>query len=345
MLSVLFFHYCYGSPVFKSGVLRIVWFLNNSIFLGTNYAFFFISGYRMRLRDPKKYFKMQFNEIKGMYCWTAVASVVLYFIMWGLLTYDSLYVLIKESVQLGAGFLFGAVKAFKLGRFLVQYVGPMWFLLTAFWAQIYVNTLLKSKYAKHGWWILSLAMLIVVFLQIPFPVMGILSGVIFSIVVYAGYRAKERKLLDRIRPRQVLILSAGMLAVQTALYLMTGKDLEELYLAVPAYYIVYFPVGFLWGIVLCYFGLQLNGSDAKILEWIATIGRYSSYVFCVHTVDYLAIPWYRVSEIMGLSPVADFIVIIMLRCTFVLLGCLLVSYIVRNKWELKEKIYALTHPK
>ena len=55
------------------------------------------------------------------------------------------------------------------------------------------------------------------------------------------------------------------------------------------------------------------------------VGRRSLHIFCLHTVELIAVPWYLFAAQFAANPIVGLLAQYLLRCSFIAAGCLLLE--------------------
>ena len=55
------------------------------------------------------------------------------------------------------------------------------------------------------------------------------------------------------------------------------------------------------------------------------MGRRSLHIFCLHTVELIAVPWYLFAAQFAANPIVGLLAQYLLRCSFIAAGCLLLE--------------------
>ena len=88
-------------------------------------------------------------------------------------------------------------------------------------------------------------------------------------------------------------------------------------------------VGFLF---LTLFHLS-NRYHGKIVKAFRATGKYSLYILCFHTIEYLVFPWERVSAHFTGHVIAGTLVTFAIRSIMIAVGCYLIKIYLNKKMK------------
>ena len=76
------------------------------------------------------------------------------------------------------------------------------------------------------------------------------------------------------------------------------------------------------GFLLLRLCMLLNAErfKSKVTRALRTIGRYSLYILCVHTMEYLAFPWTKVQSLVSGHVVLGIVITFVMRCLIIAVG-------------------------
>ena len=141
--------------------------------------FFFISGYFLKPRTFRRQLAKSINGLVVPYLYTCIVMLIIKIVKYGFS-----YELVEEWFLISVYAVpSNAIPGKHMG---IKQVGPIWFLLALFWAQIYVQMIRKIK---TGWKIvfvsLGMALAIIIGNKIWLP-FAILNGAMGAFFVFAG---------------------------------------------------------------------------------------------------------------------------------------------------------------
>ena len=254
-------------------------------------AFFIASGYGFRKRSIGKCVHQQLKSLLKPYCFTALFTTVLHFII----HYKSFGYLpgtISESIKVGGGFLLGLPHtAVYFGQQFFS-CGPMWYLLSLLVGWIMLDALLNIfpenyiHFAVIGTALLGWGTSLV--WELPFC---LTQGAAVVPYLYIGFLAKKHHWLEKpLSPRvRNLLLTACAVICFGALVTRTTDCISMAQWSLgPVSILLDGAAGFLFIRLF----LLLNRGRGIIVRFLEAVGRRSLNIFCIHTIELIAIPWY-----------------------------------------------------
>ena len=265
-------------------------------------AFFIASGYGFRKRSIGKCIHQQLKSLLKPYLYTALFTCVLHFII-HYKTFQYLPGTIGESVKVTGGFLLGLPHTAEYFGQEFFSCGPMWYLLALMIGWILLDIILNifpESYIK--WAVLGTMLLgwgISLVWEAPFC---IAQGMVTVPYLYIGFLAKKKRLFEKkFRPLAILGLLAAALGVALGV-LLTGKtdcvSLGEWTMG-PVSILLDGIVGL--GFIVLFMKVQ-RLLDNPVTHLIEAVGRRSLYIFCIHTVELTAVPWYLMVQKYAAAP-------------------------------------------
>ena len=254
-------------------------------------AFFIASGYGFRKRSIHKCIEQQLKTLLKPYVYTALATTVLHAFIHHA-AFGSWDAAISESAKVLGGFLLGLPHTATYFGHQFFSCGPMWYLVALMLAWVLLDVLLEifpERYitpAVVGVTLLGWGVTLV--WEAPFC---IAQGMVSLPYLYIGYLAKKNRWLDKPLPRRTLYILLGgtaltavgaLLAQSTDCISMGEWTLGPLSILLDA------ATGFLFIRLF----MRLNRFTGPIAQGLQAIGRNSLNIFCIHTVELIAIPWY-----------------------------------------------------
>ena len=255
-------------------------------------AFFIASGYGFRKRSIHKCIEQQLKTLLKPYVYTALATTVLHAFIHHA-AFGSWDAAISESAKVLGGFLLGLPHtATYFGQQFFS-CGPMWYLVALMLAWVLLDVLLEvfpERYitpAVVGVTLLGWGVTLV--WEAPFC---IAQGMVSLPYLYIGYLAKKRRLFETpLSGRAKAGLIASALGVVAGVLLTQSTDCVSLgeWTMGPLSILLDGAVGY--GIIRLFLKWQrrVDGPISHAIEWV---GRRSLFIFCIHTVELTAIPWY-----------------------------------------------------
>lgn len=292
MLLIVFAHTSELYPVGDISTITPVTFFLFAYRESLMAAFYIASGYGFRKRSIGKCISQQFKTLFKPYAYTGLATTIAHFVI-HYKTFGNWNNAVYETYKVLGGFVLGLPHtATYFGQEFFS-CGPMWYLLALMIGWILLDIILNifpESYIK--WAVLGTMLLgwgISLVWEAPFC---IAQGMVTVPYLYIGFLAKKKRLFEKkFRPLAILGLLAAALGVALGV-LLTGKtdcvSLGEWTMG---------PVSILLdGIVgLSFIVLFMKVQrllDNPVTHLIEAVGRRSLYIFCIHTVELTAVPWY-----------------------------------------------------
>ena len=242
---------------------------------------------------------------------------------------------ISESAKVLGGFLLGLPHTATYFGHQFFSCGPMWYLVALMLAWVLLDVLLEifpERYitpAVVGVTLLGWGVTLV--WEAPFC---IAQGMVSLPYLYIGYLAKKRRLFETPlsgRAKAGLIVSA--LGVVAGVLLTQSTDCVSLgeWTMGPLSILLDGAVGY--GIIRLFLKWQrrVDGPISHAIEWV---GRRSLFIFCIHTVELTAIPWYLMAAKYADHPVQG----MLLQFVFSLVSIFAVTELLMRRKELGRKL-------
>lgn len=207
-------------------------------------------------------------------------------------------------------------------------IGPMWFLLALYFGTLIFNIIMqhKNKLVHLGFVfvIYIIGIIVLDFKWIPYA-----FSVSFTAVgyIYLGYLIKKSNLL--IKADLKVKIGTTLCAFIIIFLAVTYNYIDK----VPDLFYIFDEqiIKLLCGVILFSGTLWLNRFRGNISNKIRLIGRYSFWIFCIHSIEYICIPWENLTKIFGQNTYLVISVVMILRLIICGLGCYLLYAIKRRK--------------
>ncbi len=279
-----------GNPLMKIPVLLL-----SPIGASLIPAFFLLSGYGFRKRPVVKCMKQQISLLLKPYLYVAAATVSLHLIF-HYLAFHYWPASVKETLKVAGGFILALPQNVEFGSFRFFGCGAVWYIIALFLGWILLDILMNIVDEKYT----GLAVLLVVLAgwiagygrNLPFCFS---QGLIAVGFLHAGYRIKKNRLfLRELNGRsRLIILSACAISLFLTIWSGEIDNMDKgVWAAGPLSILIDTVVGV--GIIMLI--LKLNRFDNPFLGLLQKIGRESLLIFCIHTVEMIAVPWYLLQE-------------------------------------------------
>ena len=314
MLMIVFGHTFSISLFFddKNYFMVVLQLLLSLIYIGLMPAFFIVSGYGFRKRPVKKCVKQQLSFLLKPYLIVAVSTVLLHFVF-HYMAFRYFPASVKETIKVAVGFLLALPQNKDICGITFFGCGTMWYIVALLIGWILLDIFMNyipEKYvdiaviasATLGW-------LIGVGNVIPFCIS---QGMIAVGFMRIGYQIKKAKFFERQLEwyGKIGIILSCIFSI--LLLMWTGKldNMDEgIWVAGPISMLMDAFIGV--GILILV--LKLNQLEHPLLRFVQMIGRDSLLIFCVHTVEMIAIPWYLLKEHYSGIPFLGNMLVLLLR--------------------------------
>ena len=302
MLLIVFAHTSELYPVGDVSTITPVTFFLFAYRESLMAAFYIASGYGFRKRSIGKCISQQFKTLFKPYAYTGLATTIAHFVI-HYKTFGNWNNAVYETYKVLGGFVLGLPHtATYFGQEFFS-CGPMWYLLALMVGWILLDIILNvfpESYIK--WAVLGTMLLgwgISLVWEAPFC---IAQGMVTVPYLYIGFLAKKKRLFEKkFRPLAILGLLAAALGVALGV-LLTGKtdcvSLGEWTMG-PVSILLNGIVGL--GFIVLFMKVQ-RLLDNPVTHLIEAVGRRSLYIFCIHTVELTAVPWYLMVQKYATAP-------------------------------------------
>ena len=296
MLTIVFAHSAELYPVGATTTITPMTFYLFAYRESLMAAFYIASGYGFRKRSIGKCIDQQFKTLLKPYIYTGIATTVFHFII-HYLNFGSLENAATETFKVLGGFALGLPHtATYFGQTFFS-CGPMWYLLSLMIAWILLDVILNIFPENYTHWAVAAVTLlgwgICIAWETPFCI-G--QGMVTVPSLYVGYLAKKYKLFDKPLSRKLKLGMIGSALAVAALVLWT-QSTDCVSMAEWTMGPVSIALDVMTGLgmlsLLLWFQRHV---DNFLTRGIQAVGRRSLYIFCVHTVELTAIPWYLMVE-------------------------------------------------
>ena len=289
--------------------------------------FFIMAGYSTHIeKDMKLYIKKNSKAILIPYFLTMVVLIVLRAIRY----FCSGEFTIQIISPIALGFLYGnGIAGSKLfGTLTMESVGAAWFLLALFWSGFIHQLLLRINHSKVRVILAgSLTIAAVLFpdahqFQVPWCIVPGCTAVGFREI---GRLMKTHKMLYK----KINWPFTGMAISLTIIlhFISNAKFWSNVW----QFGILDYLSAAAAGVVLLQLYIKSELAVARFTDGLAYIGRYSLYFFCLHNVEMLLFPWYKVyTHIfipLHISWEMAFLIMYVGRIVFAVFGCYLIIWV------------------
>ena len=254
-------------------------------------AFFIASGYGFRKRSIHKCIHQQLKSLLKPYLYTALFTCVLHFII-HYKTFQYLPGTIGESVKVTGGFLLGLPHTAEYFGQEFFSCGPMWYLLALMVGWILLDVILNIFPEQYVPWAVAGCALLGWGVSLVWePPFCLIQGAVIVPYLYIGFLAKKKHLLDEPLPPKVF---AGLLGVSAliAVGALATRTTDCISLAEWSLGPLSIFLDGAAGLLFIRLFMRLSHFHGRIVRFLEAVGRRSLHIFCIHTVEIIAIPWY-----------------------------------------------------
>jgi len=296
-------------------------------------AFFIASGYGFRKRSIHKCIHQQLKSLLKPFLYTALFTTVLHFWI-HYKTFGYLPGTISESIKVAGGFLLGLPHTAEYFGQEFFSCGPMWYLLALLVGWILLDVILNIFPEKYIPWAVGGCALLgwgaSLVWELPFC---LIQGAVVVPYLYLGFLAKRHHLLDAKLPPKVF---AGLLAATAliAVGALATRTTDCISLAEWSLGPLSIFLDGAAGLLFIRFFMRLSRSHGPIVRFLEAVGRRSLHIFCVHTVELTAIPWYLMAAQYADRPVQG----MLLQFVFSLVSIFAVTELLMRRRELTRRL-------
>lgn len=285
-------------------------------------AFYIISGYGFRKRPVGKCIRQQRKAMLRPYLFTALATGALH-LYWHYTMFHGWETAVTETWRVLGGFALGLPHTVEYGGVTIFSCGPMWYLLALLVGWIVLDIVLNLCPERFTTPAVVAVMLFgwasCLIWELPY---SLSQGLIVVFYIYIGYQAKRKKLFEKPLPRwygAAFVASMALIASGAILRQFTDNLSRGEWTLGPVSILLNGLIGF--GMTRWFTHLDCRQSlPVRLLE---KIGRCSLVIFCVHTMELQAIPWYLLAARFADRPVLGMAVQLALRTALIGVVCAL----------------------
>ena len=210
---------------------------------------------------------------------------------------------IGESIKVTGGFLLGLPHTAKYFGQEFFSCGPMWYLLALMVGWVLLDVILNIFPERYVPWAVAGCVLLgwgaSLVWELPFC---LIQGAVVVPYLYIGFLAKKKHLLDEPLPPKVF---AGLLAATAliAVGALATRTTDCISLAEWSLGPLSIFLDGAAGLLFIRLFMRLSRGHGPIVHFLEAVGRRSLNIFCVHTVEIIAIPWYLMVAKFSAQPV------------------------------------------
>lgn len=236
---------------------------------------------------------------------------------------------VRELLRSLLAFALGHHLVAHYGTFEMLHIGPMWFLVALAGGWFLLNLILQFS---QGWkrnLLVLLAGFIGYFgnllaatynILVPFCLFFMFE---FVLGLYLGYLARVHNWFEK----KLSPIAIVLIVVSLAAFAWKYDVRYELYNQSDLPLGIFTPyAAAAVGFGVTYLMTHINRRENPITNFLEAIGNNSIYIFCVHTVEYIGVPWvWFKANLPDASVKHMYCMILILRFTFIALGMLVIK--------------------
>lgn len=300
-------------------------------------AFFMISGYGFRKRPVGKCIRQQVSLLLKPYLYVAAATTVFH-LVFHYAAFGYWPASVRETLKVAGGFLLALPKSTEFFGLFFFGCGAVWYIIALFEGWVILDVLMNRVDEKYmnaavfltvtaGWFSGWLAdRLTGGESALPFCIS---QGMITVGFIYMGYRLKKNKILLRHWNRREYAAVGVACGVTLILMLLSGKTdnmADGIWIAGPVSMLTDAMAGA--GIILLI--LKCSRFENMLSGLLRKIGRDSLLIFCIHTVEMIAVPWYLLQERYAGHLILCSLLILLLRGGIIMAAVQMIKFITRT---------------
>lgn len=320
----------YWEPQFTMHWWYCFLILFKPVIYGVIPMFFMMSGYGFRKKTISKNLKDNARYLLKPYVITA-AVVTLACIIENTWKHQS----VKDALWYKTvPFLLGLCPGENwLAGHYVGSIGPIWFLVVLALAGFILNLVFRLEQE----WMRAVCIIVAAAWCTRLPFISLIPFCIIQALcccgyMYIGYLLRTHDLLyESLGKKTIIIL------VILAFSIMIPGNIEVSQ-NVWALGMLDYVASAITGFLLLRLCMLLNAErfKSKVTRALRTIGRYSLYILCVHTMEYLAFPWTKVQSLVSGHVVLGIVITFVMRCLIIAAGSRLLKRCLERRRRKKK---------
>lgn len=290
-------------------------------------AFFMTNGFGFRKCPAVKCIRQQRKTLLVPYICTGIAATIFHCAV-HYACFHLKHSSVVESLRITAGFALGLARTAEYFGQTVFACGIWWFPLTMAGGLVMLSLLLKLPDEKKQWTAALAVMLAgwglccVRRFEIPWCISRAMAMLPY---IYVGYLAKRKKWLEQSLPIWYIVLLIICVLFNTV-FASVCKVFTDISFGVWAAGPLSIVTDGIIGYFVIWVFVRLGRYSGTIVRFFETIGARSLDIICVHTVEWYA-PWYLLPQVFAGRQIAGLAVALLMRLSFIFLGCLLLALI------------------
>jgi hypothetical protein len=270
--------------------------------------FFTISGIGFYPLKNSKKVKKRIAQILKLYIIVALIIVLLMFLK-EILKNGSMVVFFQNYAL---SYILGICPTYNGFGMYIFSIGPIWFLIALLNATLIMSIVMKVKLEKYRTIIvLGLVVLGYVASRMIYLPFCIFQSLMVSGYIYFGYIIREKDLLNKKINKIIYILMSiylifimffGYVAISENIYRLGLLDILATYIAAFLFLKIYH---------------RFDNVRTKITALISRVGKYSLWILCIHTLEYMILPWRSYGKYLSEYKIIAIPLAFVIRCIFI----------------------------
>lgn len=337
ILGHISFEYDFSGLGEQSTVLRIIATVFASVNISVMPCFFLISGYTFKPKSSAQMLKSSFSNFVKPYAIVTLIIALLYPTV-NVLQYGIRTQVLKDTAAWVLAFLFGLhdpwAKRKVFWGIQLQLCGVVWFLLALFIASNVFNLIVRIKGRAGRLLSVVLCTTVGYFLAVrEFTYYCIPQGLIAVLYLFIGYELNKIAFFEKKCKLQagvtLLCYLLSTIASLKCKYDIATNTYEPVLVALIG--------SSLGGVALLVCGTYFGRLEWKSLDWMKTVGMYSFYIMCIHSVETNCLPWNQIFLSMPTQMGHAIVLEILLKIAVIGSACVIVKKVNYQKYRRMRK--------
>ena len=295
-------------------------------------AFYMIAGMQFKEKPSAQFLKKTASDFMKPYAFTGLALAIFFPIVYYIRT-RWMPAVIRETPHWILSYVLGisTAQTYVFG-YQVYECYVVWFLPTMFIGLNLLNLILKIERKPVRHCLVAASVLIgFVLAKADLVYFFIAQGMVVLGFCYMGYLGKQSGFFRRHKlPVWVwlgliigFVLQSGRNHFSIAYINSTGNFYDYFIASASA-------------VLILLLAIRVANTKWDPPEWLVKIGVHSPWIICIHAVELLVFPWYRLPELLPYSNDVVFAIEMLLKVMIILPCCMIIKKIA--KYRLKKKL-------
>lgn len=319
-------------PIDQLGPLIPFFYLIGFINFGVNSMFYCVSGFGFKEKPVKAFLKKTFSELLVPYLIVTLCVTIL-FPFFHFLTYRNLAGALHEAVRYALAYLLGIHGTdITLFGYSLAHCYVVWFLVSLFVALNVLNLIVKVKNQSFQILLVALCAILGLYLQtLSFAYFCIPQGLQSVAICYIGHLVKKHKVLDK--DHLVPWICLGLLVMTLLCIIFGGFGLTLPFIQGLVKDFINYLGTVSVGILYLFVAVIISRWDWKGIEWIRDIGMHTYWIMCIHSVEYVCIPWHLMRAKFIAYPLPCLLAELLCKILIITTACFVIKKITVQKYK------------